>query len=202
MFVIDVIPIAKSGVETLSYFTAQEVALGSIVSVPLRKKMVKGIAVNVRKAADMKSELRNATFALKKLDKVKSTEFFSKAFMGTVEAAAKYFATTAGSVLDILVPEYILKNISKLKKTGAEERPPRTSFEKYVVQGDDEERYSTWKSLIRQEFAKKKSLYFLFPTIEDATYAFGLLEKGIEGYAFLLHGSLPPKKIIETWNGS
>ena len=29
---------------------------------------------------------------------------------------------------------------------------------------------------------------------------FNLLEKGIEGYAFILHGSIPPKKIIENWN--
>ena len=29
-----------------------------------------------------------------------------------------------------------------------------------------------------------------------------LLEKGIEGYAFILHGSLTPKKIIETWNAA
>jgi primosomal protein N' len=201
MFVIEVIPIAKSvGIDTLSYFTTESVPLGALVSVPLRKKIVKGIVTNVKSAVDMKSEIKTATFAMKKLEKVKSTEFFSKAFMDTIEATANYFATSAGSVLDILVPEYILKNVAKLKKPKEEKRIEKVSHEKYVVQGDDDERYSTWKSLIRQEFAKKKSLYFLFPTIEEATYAFGLLEKGIEGYAFVLHGSLPPKKIVETWN--
>jgi primosomal protein N' len=204
MFVIEVIPIAKSvGVDTLSYFTAQEVPLGAIVSVPLRKKLVQGIVTDVKPAADLKSEIKNSAFALKKLDKVKSAEFFSATFMKTVDAAALYYATSSGSILDILAPEYILKNVGKLKKPPKEigKDGQKISQEKYIVQGDDEERYSTWKSLIRQEFAKKKSLYFLFPTIEEATYAFGLLEKGIEGYAFLLHGSLPPKKIVETWNG-
>ncbi len=202
MFVIEVIPIAKSvGIETLSYFTSQEVPLGALVTVPLRKKLVKALVTDIRSAADMKSEIKNSTFALKKLDKIKSTEFLSKAFMSTVEEAASYFATTPGSILDILVPEYILTNAAKLKTPKIEgERITKVSHEKYVVQGDNDERYSTWKSLIRQEFAKKKSLYFLFPTIEEATYAFSLLEKGIEGYAFILHGSLPPKKIVETWN--
>src|SRR4051812_5985911 len=117
MFVIEVIPIAKSvGVDSLSYFTGQAVPLGALVSVPLRKKTVQGIVTNIRPAADMKSEIKTATFALKKLDEVKSTEFFSKPFMDTVEATALYFATSAGSVLDILVPEYILGNVSKLKK--------------------------------------------------------------------------------------
>lgn len=201
MFVIEVIPIAKSvGVETLSYFTAQEVPLGALVSVPLRKKIIKGIVTEIKPALDMKSEIKNASFALKKLDRVKSSEFFTKPFMDTIDATASYFATSPGSVLDILVPEYILKNVGKLRKPKEQKNAIKASHEKYIIQGDDEERYSTWKSLIRQEFAKKKSLFFLFPTIEEATYTFGLLEKGIGGYAFLLHGSLQPKKIVETWN--
>lgn len=206
MFIIEVIPIAKAlGTETLSYFTAQEVSLGAIVSVPLRKKMVQGIVVAMRSATDMKSEIKNADFALKKLGKIKSAEFFSKAFLETARTSADYYATSVGSILDILVPDYILKNISRLKKSGVlkkegKENVPKTLHEKYAVQGDDEERYGTWKSLIRQEFAKKRSVFFLYPTIEEAVYAFTLLEKGIEGYAFLLHGSLTPKKIIETWN--
>ncbi len=209
MFIIEVIPIARAvGTEKLSYFTSQEVPLGAIVSVPLRKKLTQGIVIGVRRAVDMKSEIRGASFALKKLDKVKSAEFFSKAFMETAQATADYYATGLGSVLDILVPDYILKNISKLKKIWTleekekkkKEIAPLTLHEKYAVQGDDEERYGTWKSLIRQEFAKKRSIFFIYPTIEEATYAFGLLEKGVEGYVFLLHGSLPPKKIVETWN--
>lgn len=199
MFIIEVIPIAKgNGPETLSYFTSQEITLGAIVSVPLRKKLVQGIVVDVHEALDMKEEIKNATFALKKLDTIKSSQFFSKAFMETVETAAKYYATAPGSILNILVPEYILKNIGKLKKEARATSP--AIHEKYVVQGDDDERYGTWKSLIRQEFAKKRSVFFLYPTIEEATHAFSLLEKGIEGYAFLLHGSLTPKKITETWN--
>lgn len=205
MFIIEVIPIGKSpGIETLSYFTSQEVMIGAIVSVPLRKKIVRALVIAIRSAADMKEEIKNSTFILKKLDKIKSTEFFSKAFIDTAQIAADYYATSVGSILNILVPEYILKNIGKLKKIGKsideKTTTTRSVHEKYVVQGDDDERYSTWKSLIRQEFAKKRSLFFLYPTIEEATYAFSLLEKGVEGYVFLLHGSLTPKTIIETWN--
>lgn len=200
MFVIEVIPIAKTpGIDQLSYFTSQEVSIGAIVTVPLRKKLVRGIVMGIRPAQDMKSEIKSATFALKRLDKIKSTEFFSKAFMDTAKSTADYYATSVGAILDILVPDYILKNVGKLKKVK-KEGAVHALQEKYVVQGDDEERYGTWKSLIRQEFAKKKSVYFLFPTIEDAEYAFTLLEKGIEGYAFILHGSLPTKSIVETWN--
>ncbi len=202
MFVIEVIPIAKNiGTDTLSYFTSKEVPLGALVDVPLRNKTVEAIVISVKPAAEMKGDIKNASFTLKKLDKIKATEFFSKEFMQMAQESAEYFATSVGAILDAIVPDYILKSAGKLKiKNGDQKIVAAKMQEKYAVQGDNEERYGTWKSLIRQEFARKRSLLFLFPTIEDAEYAFTLLEKGIEGYAFLLHGSLSKKEITDTWN--
>ncbi|MDP3962404.1 MAG: hypothetical protein Q8Q03_00850, partial [bacterium] len=128
-----------------------------------------------------------------------STEFFQQSFIQTAQASSEYYASSIGSILDIIVPDYILKNTAKLK-TVKNAQIQKNLHEKYAVQGDDEERYGTWKSLIRQEFARKRSVIFLFPTIEEAEYAFTLLEKGVEEYAFILHGSVPLKKIVETWN--
>ncbi len=204
MYVIEIIPISRAiGINTLSYFTTKDIPVGAIVDVPLRKKIVHGIVISVRKAEEMKSEIKNADFALKKIDKIKSSEFFSKAFMDMLKDVSEYYATSMGSVINSLVPDYILKNANKLigYENDKNSKIENTGIkEKFVVQGNDEERYGTWKSLIRQEFAKKKSLFFLMPTIEDAERAFELLEKGVEGYAFLLHGSLKESKIIENWN--
>ncbi|MEK7213774.1 MAG: primosomal protein N' [Patescibacteria group bacterium] len=204
MNIIEVIPISRGiGADTLSYFTSKEVSIGAIVDIPLRKKIVNGIVISVKSAEKMKSEIKSADFTLKKLEKIKSINFFQKVFMDTMQEIANYYATSIGAVIDSLVPEYILKNISKLKENSLGENGKheiKTLKEKYVVQGDDDERYGTWKSLIRQEFAKKRSVFFLVPTIEDAERAYSLLEKGVEGYAFMLHRSLLPKKIIEVWN--
>ncbi len=203
MFIIEVIPISKSvKVDALSYFTLKELTIGSIVTVPLRSKNISAIVISIRNAEDIKSEIKSASFSLKKLDKVKSKEFFGKEFMAMVNELARYNATSVGSVISTLVPEYLLKNINKLKTQGKNNAKSKSisAKEKFAVQGDDEERHGEWKSLIRQEFAKKKSILFINPTIEDAEHSFELLEKGIEGYAFLLHGSLDPKNIVETWN--
>jgi primosomal protein N' len=204
MFIIEVIPISKSmKVDTLSYFTLKELTIGSIVTVPLRSKNISAIVISIRNAEDIKSEIKSASFSLKKLDKVKSKEFFGKEFMEMVKELAEYNATSIGSVISTLVPEYLLKNIGKLKTENRDDKiklKSNITKEKFAVQGDDEERYGEWKSLIRQEFAKKKSILFINPTIEDAEHSFELLEKGIEGYAFILHGSLEPKRIVETWN--
>ncbi len=203
MFIIEVIPIAKTvGVKTLSYFTDQNINIGSIVNIPLRKKIIKGIVISKKEALEMKSEIKKSPFALKKLGEVKSDEFFPDYFMDIVKDMADYYCSNMGSIINTIIPEYILKNINKLKTKDKKisTNTNKTKKDKYAIQGDDEERYGNWKSLIRQEFAKKKSLFFLFPTIEEADYAFSMLEKGIEGYAFILHSSLGEKKMIETWN--
>lgn len=217
MFIIEVIPIIKTiGADTLTYFTTKDVPLGAIVDVPIRLRTVQGIVISIRKAEDMKEEIKHASFALKKIDKIKSSTFFPEYFIQTTVEIAEYYATSSGSIMNTLVPKYILENIDKLKtkkddavanakvvsgiSSITKTKSSAHTDEKYAVQGDDDERYGTWKSLIRQEFAKKKSLMFVNPTIEDAIQCHSLLEKGISEYIYILHGSLTSKQIIATWN--
>ena len=218
MHIIEVIPIAKAiGTDTLSYFSPVSLALGTLVEVPLRNKTVPGIVISVKNAHEMKADLKNAPFALKKIAGSKENQesaqrakpFFLDAFMRAAEEASIYYAASVGGVLDVLVPDFILKKAKTLagpkERVASEPEKEAAPIQKniheiYAIQGDDEERYGSYRGLIRQEFAKKLSILIILPTIEDAIHTYGLLEKGIEGYAFLLHGSLPPKKITETWN--
>ncbi len=209
MFIIEIIPISRGiSSDSLSYFTSKQIAVGCIVDVPLRKKVIHGIVINVTPASEMKGDIKNADFTLKKIEGIKSTSFFDIAFMEMINEVAEYYATTTGAVLDILLPKYILNNIAKLKTNDESagglnksvKSKPSIIPERYAVQGDEDERYGTWKGLIRQEFALKKSLLFILPTIEDAEYCFDRLSKGIEDYAYILHGSLTPKKVVDTWN--
>ena len=204
MNIIEVIPITKTSIgNTLSYFTSKDIHIGAIVNIPLRNKIIYGIVNSIKNASEMKAEIKSADFSLKKIEKVKSTNFFSEAFIKMTNEVAEYYATNIGSILSILAPNYILNNVNKLigiKNNTKINEKDTIIREKYAIQGNDEERYSNWKSLIRQEFAKKKSIFFLMPTIEDGERALEILEKGVEGYVFLLHGSLNPKKIIEIWN--
>jgi primosomal protein N' len=235
MNIIEVIPVAKGlKTETLSYFGPETLAVGSVVSMPLRKKIVQGIVTAVRPAREIKGDIKQADFSLKKISVIKSKNngktgagkgvgknghpFFLKEFIETAQSAAIYYASSTGSVLDALVPADILKKSASLavprsavvvKKVSKDDTienkelintPPRNLHEIRIVQGDDEERYGAYRSLIRQEFAQKKSVLILLPTVEDTLRAFCLLEKGIEDYTFLLHNSLPQKKLIETWN--
>jgi len=207
MNLITVIPLTRSKVaETLSYFTSSEIPNGAIVSVPLRSKQIHGIVIETRLVADIKSEIKNAPYEIRRAGKVKAVTFFPKTFMDSCEKMATYYATNIGAVIRASISETLLENANKImspfKKDDSAVPIPiseKKSKQIYAVQGDDEDRMTSWRSLIRQEFAKKKSIVFYVPTIEDAEVLYISLQKGIEDYIFKLHSNLTKNKILSTW---
>ncbi|MDB5239024.1 MAG: hypothetical protein JWO00_359 [Candidatus Parcubacteria bacterium] len=206
MNIITVIPLTRSKVGgqtgTLSYFTASEVPVGAVVSVPLRSKSIHAVVTDTRAAGDIKTEVRSAPYQIRKLDRVKANAFFPPSFVSACKVLADFYATNVGAVMNALVADAILENANKISPplplADAAPGVP-TPEETYAVQGDDADRLSTWRSLIRQEFARKRSIALYVPTIEDGKQLFTSLEKGIEGYIFMLHSSLTPKKLIAAW---
>jgi len=205
MNLITVVPITRQKVPpTLSYFTSRDVPVGAVVSVPLRTKLIHAIVTESRPADDLKAELRAAPYEIRKLGNVKAAAFFSAAFMDACRTLADFYATTVGAVVGSIVSETILENAQRIQPP----LPLQPSFlggapvpdETYAVQGDAADRLSSWKSLIRQQFARKKSVAIYVPSAEDARQLYASLEKGIEGYIFMLHGSLPKKRMLETWS--
>jgi primosomal protein N' len=207
MNLITVIPLTRQKVApTLSYFTSSTVPVGAIVTVPLRSKTISAIVSDSRPVSDVKADVKSAPFEIRKLGAVKATAFFPPSFIEACRQLALHYATTTGAIVDALIPDVIMENVHKIAPpNGFSLRAPSSSDasripnEVYAVQGDDTDRISTWRSMIRQEFARKKSIVFHTPTIEDAKNLFSLLEKGIEGYIFILHNKLAKKEIIDIW---
>lgn len=204
--IITVIPLTRSKmVDQLSYFTSSEVTVGSIVSVPLRSKNIHAIVTEVRPATELKADIKDASFQLKKLGKVRTTAFFPVSFMESCKILADYYATTTGSIIDTLVSEILLENAGKIaipvrqNQFFNEIKTTVSIDETFAIQGDNEDRLGSWRSLIRQEFARKRSVAIYVPTIEDAETLTTALTKGIEGYIFTLHGRLSKKVLLETW---
>ncbi len=205
MFIITIIPISRGiGKDTLSYFTAEKIAPGSLVSVPIRGKKSYGLVVEIREAREAKTELKNLPYAMKKIEKVEQHFFLQNSFIESAQAMADYYATTVGSVLSQLVPKAILESNVSLTGKIKDLVEPETEHQIHhreilLVQSADEERYGAYKSVIREEFARGKSLFFCLPTIEDIKNLGQTLQKGIENYTFVLHSRLSKKEIINVW---
>jgi primosomal protein N' (replication factor Y) len=201
MKVIEVIPISRGiNKEQLSYFTASEVEIGSLITVPLRKRTIPAIVVSLSEVEDIKSEIKNSDFALKKIEKTKSHKLLLKNFIDSANDTSKYFISSVGAVLSSVVPKVILENAEKIKIPENPKKNTRELCEKLVIQAPDEERFANYRSLIREEFARDSSVFFCLPTIQDLKKAVDKLQKGIEKYTFVFHSSLSKKEVIDNIN--
>jgi primosomal protein N' (replication factor Y) (superfamily II helicase) len=199
MHIITVAPIKRGiPVDELSYFTKEPVPVGALVTVPLRGRSTPALVMRSVPAESVKSEIKQAGFAMKKLEEVHAQHFFRKEFIEACAKTGTYFAATTGAVIHSAFPSALILS----KKAGAKplikERPKRRG-ERRIFQADDKERYATYKSHIREVFARGASCYFMLPGIQDIEHVYGELEKGIAEYTFILHGGLSKKELELRW---
>lgn len=200
MYVVEVIPIAKGAHrETLSYFTGKEIEPGSLTQVSVRGKKIPSIVVSSKKAVLSKSDIKTSPFKLKKLDGATTGGQLPYGFLKAAERTGEYFATRTGAVLRAMLPKAADKLLleNKYGEANGKKNPVLKSVrEKFLVQADEEERFSVYKSIIREEFAGKKSVFLCLPeTFEMEKYARSV-EKGIKDYTFILHGGLSEKETL------
>lgn len=198
MRVYTVIPISRGiSKNLLSYFGPDSISLGSLVSVPIRGKSVPGLVVKKQDVADIKSELRSAKFELKKITSVKDKHFLPEKFLESATETAEYFASPIGSFLGAVIPKNLLELTGRVGTKEGES--VRGTGEKFVIQADDEERIVNYKSFIREEFAKKRSVFFCLPTIEDINKVEKKLDRGIEQYTASFHSGLSKKEFLKKY---
>jgi len=205
MKIVSIIPINKAFFkDNLTYFTSQDVKLGAIVSIPIRNKEIDGLVIEVKEAKNLKSQIRKGDFGLKKISRIKSQTYFLPEFISATSETADFFASPAGQTFKSLIPKIILENLEGLKippaKISGEQKIENMSPpDKMVIQESEEERLSFYKSLIRESFARKQSVFLCAPTTLDIKNIANFITKGIEQYSVVIHNLLPKKELLAIW---
>lgn len=209
MFIIDCLPFSKGlNKESLSYFGAKYLAPGALVKINIRNKNVSALVLESRSVTDNRTEIKSANFQLKKISGVTAKPFLQKEFLAAVEMAALHFASTSGNVLYHLIPAFILENpnvLSILKeekinsKTAEDDSKKEIKSEVAILQAPDEERLTLYRSLIREEFAKNKSVFICLPQNENVKQTREKLERGIESFVYAFHNDMDNKDLSKEW---
>lgn len=202
MYIATVIPLAKgSQKEYLSYFSATDISIGSIVAIPVRSKILDAIVINTEEAINIKSDIKNADYQLKKIIKVKGDSPFDKNFFTSCQKIKNYTVGNTGSVIKSLLPAPFVENVTLLKKSHQkEEVPENIRHEKLIFQAVQSDRLAFYRTLIREAFAKKESLFICVPTRYDIDLFNKELAKGIEQYVFTFHSDMTKKDLIHKYN--
>lgn len=198
MQLVHVIPIVRGiAKEQLTYFTRKGIRPGMLVRVPLRNKQVLGVVASAEQVLDVKTKIKQYDFPVKKIESLYVDPFFTPSFMGAAEESSLYFATTIGAVLHRLVPRSILTDIDTLDTphNTSTTRETATLHDTKVLEGNYPTRLLQYKNIIRESFARKKSVYLCASTIAEVERLGTDLEKGIEPYVYVLHSTLSQKEI-------
>ena len=201
MKVVDVIPLSKGiGKEVLSYFSAKEMQLGSLVNIPVRKKVIPGITIAIHDAKKLKAHLKSSDYKLRNVSSVQKTSPFNPVFLRTCIHLKNYYASSTGSILSAYTPKVILDNLDEFNFPEPVEPDHRTDLlpERSVFQAPLQDRIDYYKTLVREQFASRKSVYICTPTQAHADALYKELTKGIENRVVVIHTGLSKKKLIES----
>jgi primosomal protein N' (replication factor Y) len=201
MNTLKVVPFRKGfRTEYLTYFTTKDVSIGNIVTFEIKNKTYQGFVIDVQNAEHSKSDIKQADFSLKKIKSVYKETIFNTAIVQTLKDGQEFYATSIGELSTSIVPQFVLKDINTFKIPHTDTVAIQDSTEQYAIQEPDKERYSSYKRLIREEFAKKRSVLLVCPTIEDSEYAFQELSKGIQEYSYIFASHIKKTDLVKSWN--
>lgn len=213
MYIITVFPITKGAFkERLSYWSTSHVSPGSVIKVPFRSGHMLALVESISDAAAAKTDIKSAAFITRKLEETAQYQIVHPECVRAAERTALFYAAPLGTVLKSLIPEVILsegittdslKPVSPLSSpaTPDNEQEEGTEVQPEVVtyQSNNDGRYGTYKCIVREEFARKKSVLLIVPTTTHADMIRDLLKKGIDEYVIVLHSGLSKKVQKESW---
>jgi len=205
MYIATVIPLAKGAQkEYLTYFSLNDIPIGSIVSIPVRSRIMDAIVINIEEARDIKSDIKNADYQLKKIIKVKGDSPFNKNFFVACQKMKKYAVSNTGTVIKSLLPSPFIENINKLDKSEIKpalvENFSEVKHEKLIFQATPSDRLAFYRTLIREAFAKKESVFMCVPNHYDIDRFNKELARGIERYVFTFHSDMTKNALINMYN--
>jgi primosomal protein N' (replication factor Y) (superfamily II helicase) len=179
MYVIEVIPLTRGQqIASLTYYSKVAYEIGSIISIGVRQKIIRGLVISIEPVSTAKTTLRAATFTLRKLPEQLIVKPLPPVLLETARLLAKELPTTVGSILYSLLPEEIQSGSQTLESNlpcvGIYELPVVS-----VLQATEEERLRTYRSLIREAFAHRGSVLLVVPTAAHIDRLVDSLSQGI-----------------------
>ena len=211
MKIVTIVPLKKGQwKEDLTYFSAQDIPNGSIVTIPLHSKKILGLVIDSEDARGIKANIKGMSFKLKKVSEVKERSIFRKVYLDSAIETSKYFTGSKNNGITSLIPAVLRENYDKISSfVSFKDSPwgnsikdrPFIKSEKMLFQTPLQDRISAYKTLIRGSFAAKKSVFIVLPTEYDIQTFEESLSKGIEQFTFAVNSGLSDKKIIKKIEG-
>lgn len=179
MFVIQVIPLIRATkIDTLSYFSGVEYPIGTFLNIPIRGKVHSAIITDIRPVSHDKTNLKKASFTLRKLPEQTPQSTIPDNLRTTAEKLTQIYPSSIGAILYQLLPPDVRSGLYKFplisSLTHHEDSVPQ------ILTASMKDRYVSYRSHIRGVLARRGSVVFVVPTSADVIFAERNLAQGIE----------------------
>ncbi len=185
----------------LQYWSPTQIPVGSIINAPLKGKTISAFVFDCTPIKEAKSTIKEADFKTRKIENAEPQNIVPSEFIRAVLKTSTFFVQNPGAMLKGTIPACAFLYNSNL--SGKESRLLENKNDKpndvVAISTNTEDRHSSYKSMIREELARKKSVLLITPTVRTAEILFESIKKGIEHVTILMHGSLSKKKMDEVW---
>src|SRR3989344_5578404 len=107
---IPLVPLPRTDIQTLTYFSEREVPSGALIEGPLGKRTIRAIAVECAPLKEKKMDLKHASYKLKGLTRVLDARpKVSKDELAYYSWISEYFFEPLGLVLRAALPATVLE---------------------------------------------------------------------------------------------
>lgn len=200
MYVIWVSPLsARVRVHTLTYYTAEEIPIGSVIEVPIRTNKTPALVLHRESVADVKTFLRRAGFSARRVANCTPVQLFSQDMLVALEYTARFHACSIGDVVRSCVPKIVLQ---QPKSTVRAAVCLAKTHEKRALQMGYTDRIEAYKTIIRETFALKQSVVLVAPTAHEAQKIATALQGGILNKLHVLNATDTPKQQQTQWDAA
>lgn len=176
--------------DSLSYFSDADIALGSLVSVTVKKRKIPGVIISASSVENEKMAIKNASFAIKKIRDEDRRDFIDPEIISSLSKASQISLVYLPNLLRNLIPEKLLDEKRNFF-IHANKKEKRSEI--HVLSLPKSDRITRYKSLIRESFAKRESIILFFPTIHELEKSCEELSKGIEDFSVKIHSKTSVK---------
>ncbi|HEX8993959.1 MAG TPA: hypothetical protein VF803_01765, partial [Candidatus Paceibacterota bacterium] len=199
MWIVSIMPIGPVAPhKEFSYWSADQIDEGSIVEVPARGGTSYGLVMRCDPLASRRQEVRGADFSFKKISG-SGNRILSRHFLRATFGVAQHHLTSAGAVLDTLIPQRILESRASLPPVSFD--APVDAAEDIVPQvfvGMRDERADRAISLIKKTLSARKSALLIAPTMVEARRLAGRVGEKLPATPLIYIDSALTKKALQS----
>lgn len=172
----------------LTYFSNLEIEKGDLVEISINKRKLSGIILHTEEAENIKHELRSSNFEIKKITKILKKNAISHDLFIGLEQATGICGGVISKMIDMMIPKSLLTELANIKKS-----PDTDENLEHIIINNNQNILVEVKKIIREEFAKKKSVAIITPTIIATDNVYSEISNGIENKSVIYHSDMTEK---------